>query len=234
MIGLLGSTHCLGMCGGIVGALDAGSGQAGRSQLKRLSFHFTYNAGRIFSYAIAGAIAGLAGTFISNLSGGLAPYGRIIAGVFLIALGLYLADWWRILALTEKAGFHIWRWIRPLGNRFLPAKSSYHAFGLGLIWGWLPCGLVYSVLALALATGSPRHGALIMFSFGMGTLPMLIVMGSAAGQLMKLVRNPFTRQISGAFVILFGIYTCVLAFQNHHRHQPANPQDKNVHQSHTN
>jgi len=226
MVGLLGSTHCLGMCGGIVGALNMDIAQSRQSNQTRLLRHFTYNAGRIVSYSIAGAVAGFVGLMASQMSlGNVAPYGRFIAGLFMIALGLYLADWWRILSVTEKIGLHIWKRIQPLGQRFLPVKTPLQAFGLGLVWGWLPCGLVYSVLALAAATTSPRQGALIMLSFGLGTLPMLVAMGAAASFLTKLVRRPLVRQITGACIILFGLYTCAVAFSSHGSHHAAANQD---------
>ena len=122
MIGLLGSTHCIGMCGGIVGALNVGLPQSGGSQLSMFAHHLTYNAGRIVSYVAAGALAGLAGALAAKLSLGTAvPVGRLIAGLFMIALGFYLAGWWRAITAVEKAGFHLWKQIEPLGRRFLPA-----------------------------------------------------------------------------------------------------------------
>lgn len=222
MIGLLGSTHCLGMCGGIVGALNAGSPKPIRSYASRAAHHFSYNAGRIMSYVFAGTLAGLAGALISHSAlGTVVPIGRLIAGLFMIALGLYLAGWPQIINWLEKLGIHIWKRIEPLGRRFLPAKTPLHAFGLGLVWGWLPCGLVYSALALAIASASPGQGALIMLGFGLGTLPMLLAMGGAADYLLKLVRKPVMRQAAGACVVLFGIYTCFIALSGH-GHQHAN------------
>jgi len=219
MIGLLGSTHCLGMCGGIVGALNAGAPQSDRSHASRAAHHVTYNAGRILSYVLAGALAGLAGAVVSqSVLGTVVPVGRLIAGLFMIALGLYLAGWWNAITSLEKAGLHIWKWIQPLGGRFLPATTPLHAFGLGLVWGWLPCGLVYSALVLAIVSASPGNGALIMLGFGLGTLPMLLAMGGVAEQVMKLVRRPITRQVAGASVILFGIYTCAIAFSGYGHH----------------
>ncbi|MGI9384802.1 MAG: sulfite exporter TauE/SafE family protein [Methyloligellaceae bacterium] len=223
MIGLLGSTHCLGMCGGIVGALNAGLPQSGRSQFSRIAHHFSYNAGRILSYVLAGALAGLAGSLLTESTlGTAAPAGRLIAGLLMVVLGLYLAGWWHAITAIEKAGLLVWRRIEPLGRRFLPAKTPLRAFGLGLVWGWLPCGLVYSALALSIVSASPHQGALIMLGFGLGTLPMLVAMGGVAEYAMKLVRKPVIRQLAGASVILFGIYTCVLAFSGHaHDHASA-------------
>ena len=204
MIGLLGSAHCLGMCGGIVGALSTGLQQSAQKSGKNsgqkslVTYLLTYNAGRILTYTFAGLLAGLLGAQAARFSLNPAvPIGRLIAGLFMITLGLYLADWWRIIASLEKVGLHLWRRIEPLGRRFLPAKTPAHAFGLGLIWGWLPCGLVYSALAMAMVSASPSQGAMIMFGFGLGTLPMLLAMGGAAEQLRKFIHQPVVRQIAG-------------------------------------
>jgi uncharacterized protein len=221
MIGLLGSTHCIGMCGGIVGALNVGLGQAGRqTKLARTAHHLTYNTGRILSYTVAGTLAGFVGAQATRFSLDTAlPLGRVIAGLFMVALGLYLAGWWHAIGGMEKVGLHLWRFIEPVGRRFLPATNPLQVFGLGLIWGWLPCGLVYSALALAVVSASPRQGALLMLGFGLGTLPMLLAMGSLAAQLRKLVHYPIVRRLTGALIILFGAYTCVTAFtDNAHHH----------------
>ncbi len=221
MIGLLGSTHCIGMCGGIVGTLNIGPAPTrDQARLPRIAHHLTYNAGRILSYTIAGAAAGLIGAQTTKITPAAGvPVGSVIAGLFMIALGLYVAGWWRAIAGLERAGVHVWRYIEPVGRRLLPAKTPWHVFGLGLVWGWLPCGLVYSALALALVTASPRHGAWLMFGFGLGTLPMLLAMGNFAGHLHKLTHYPVVRRITGAVIVLFGAYTCTLAFSGHAHHQ---------------
>lgn len=214
MIGLLGLTHCLGMCGGIVGALDAGIASDRVARGGRLRFHLSYNAGRIVSYAIAGALAGLLGALAATASFGNAlPLGRAIAGAMMILLGLYLAGWWRAITVLERAGQGLWRRIEPLGAGLLPVRSRLQAFGLGLIWGWLPCGLVYSALALAMASTSPARGAAIMAAFGLGTLPALMSFGTFAVLLRRWVRNPALRQASGSVIMLFGVYVFVLALQ---------------------
>jgi len=225
LIGFLGSTHCLGMCGGIVGALNTGLPREGRTAVSRSAHHFTYNAGRISSYVIAGTLAGLAGALISQPALDAAvPVGRLIAGLFMIMLGFYLAGWWQAITVIEKAGLGLWKRIEPFGKRFLPATTVTRAFGLGLVWGWLPCGLVYSALVLAIVSASPGQGAMIMLGFGLGTLPMLLAMGGAAEQLMKIVRRPGARQVGGLIVIMFGIYTCAVALSGHgHQHGSAGP-----------
>ena len=221
MIGLLGSTHCVGMCGGIVGALSAGLKPDPARPISALAaYHLAYNAGRILSYTAAGAAIGLLGSQIDmmNVSAAL-PIGRLIAGLFMIALGLYLAGWWQAITLLEKGGAYVWRWIEPLGRRFLPVRSPLHAAGLGMIWGWLPCGLVYSTLVLAMSSMSASQGALIMLGFGLGTLPVLLTLGNLSGNLRALAQHPVARRIAGSGVLLFGIYTCISAFdEGRHLH----------------
>jgi sulfite exporter TauE/SafE len=125
----------------------------------------------------------------------------------MVALGLYLGDWWRGLSRVEQAGGVLWKLIEPLGRRWLPVRRPRHAFLLGLLWGWLPFGLVYSVLIWCISAGGVIEGALLMASFGLGTLPILLAMGAFAAQLAVAVRRPWARSTAGALVAGFGIYT---------------------------
>ena len=201
LIGLLGGTHCVVMCGGIVGALSMG-GPA------RASLHLAYNAGRVASYAAAGAIAGALGEASLALSGQLPLRGvlYLLANLMLIALGLYLMGVTRALAFSERFGQKLWRHLQPLSRRFLPARSIAQAFPLGLLWGWLPCGLVYSALATSLTTGSAMHGAALMLAFGAGTLPNLLLAGVLASRLQGYARHPTLRLASGFLILGFGVW----------------------------
>mgnify|MGYP002630953388 CR=1 FL=1 len=224
-LGLLGSTHCIGMCGGIVGTISSGgaSRDGGRPR-SGIGYHLTYNAGRIASYSFAGALAGVIGAQSTRFSPELAlPLGEMVAGLFMIAAGAYLFGWTRSVSWIEKIGNGVWRHIRPIGARFLPVKSPMHAFGLGLVWGWLPCGLVYSALVLAALSGSPQRGALMMLGFGLGTLPSLLVVGGAYDFLKATLRRPVVRQIAGGFVMVLGVYTSASALtgDGHHHHNGA-------------
>ena len=200
LVGLLGGTHCVGMCGGIVGALSMAGG--------RWSLHLAYNTGRILSYGLAGALAGALGAASLGLAGQttarLVLY--VFANLMLVALGLYLLGVTGALALTEKAGQKLWRRIQPLTRRFLPARTVAQALPLGLLWGWLPCGLVYGALASALSAGSAWHGAGLMLAFGLGTLPNLLLAGVVLGRFNHFVRNVWVRRISGILVLGFGVY----------------------------
>lgn len=218
-IGFFGSAHCIGMCGGIVGVLNSGTPQTfERSRFSRIAYHFNYNAGRILSYSAAGVVAGFIGAQSTGMFLGLVvPVGELAAGLIMIALGLYLAGWSRVIARMEVVGQYAWKYIQPLGKHFLPVNSPVHAFGLGLIWGWLPCGLVYSALALALLSASPLHGALLMLGFGLGTLPVLLLMGGAYAHLRGVVRHPKARRLAGVVVIAVGLYTAVTAVSGHVR-----------------
>lgn len=208
LVGLLGGTHCVGMCGGIVGALSMGAAP-------RLSLHLAYNAGRIASYVLAGAIVGTLGAASLALSEQLplriALY--VLANLMLIALGLYLMGVTQALAFTERLGQNLWRRIQPATRCFLPARTVRQAFPLGLLWGWLPCGLVYSALATALTAGSALRGAGLMLAFGLGTLPNLLLAGFLLARLRGWVQRRVVRVAAGLTVAGFGVWGLVGAWR---------------------
>jgi sulfite exporter TauE/SafE len=196
------------MCGGIVGALSFGLPDDIRQQPRRmLPYLLAYNLARISSYTLAGILLG----GISALALQLVAINQfqqallVFAGIFMILLGLYVGGWWPVLLRLEQAGGLIWRRIEPLGRRFMPVRSVRQAFMLGLVWGWLPCGLVYSVLIWAIASGGPLEGGLLLLSFGLGTLPNLLAMGLFAATLSRWVRYPWVRWLAGAAIIIFGV-----------------------------
>lgn len=225
LVGLLGSTHCLGMCGGIVSALTFSVRDDLRRSPRRLSpFLLAYNTGRISSYVVAGFIAGAVGagafgTMPSELSRWMV---KLVTGGFMIALGLYVAGWWPGLQLLEKWGGALWRHIEPFGRRLLPVDHPLKALALGLVWGWLPCGMVYAVLAWALTAGSATQGGLLMLAFGLGTLPMLLSIGAAAEWLKNYVRHPWVRRTAGLTVLLFGLLTILVPNSGHQHHAVLN------------
>jgi uncharacterized protein len=216
VVGLLGGVHCAGMCGGIVAALSLGTtrpevsaGDAPRGASMPLLL--AYNIGRILSYVVAGAIAGGAGWFATRMMdvNQAQLVLQIPAGLFMVALGLYLAGWWHGLARVERAGGVLWRRLEPLGRRFMPVRSSSQAMVLGLVWGWLPCGLVYSVLIWSIASGGALQGAALMGAFGLGTLPNLLLMGVMAARLGGVLRAYGVRTVAGLLVAGFGVYMLV-------------------------
>ncbi len=216
-VGFFGGVHCVGMCGGIVGALSFGLPEEKRNRIRgHLPFLLLYNLGRIGSYTLAGAIVGgLSAWAIDLLSiRQLQLWLQLLAGIFMILLGLYLNGWWRVLVRVEQAGSVIWQRLEPYGRRLLPVQRPGQAFLLGMLWGWLPCGLVYSVLIWTLMSGGAQEGALLMLSFGLGTLPNLLAMGVFAVMLQKLVQQDWVRQVSGGLVMAFGVYMIWRAVQS--------------------
>lgn len=213
LVGLLGGVHCVGMCGGIVGALCLGLGDnlnkdktAQQNFARIFPFLLSYNFGRISSYTFAGALMGGISWLGSHLFTlySIQQTLEIIAAVFMLALGLYIAGWWKGLANIERwGGKVIWKRLEPLGRRFMPVTSYRHAFLLGLIWGWLPCGLVYSVIIWTISTQSPLEGGLLMLSFGLGTLPNLLLMGVFAATLNQFIQQPWVRQVAGVMIMAF-------------------------------
>ena len=203
ILGLLGGGHCLGMCGGLMGALTLAIPPERRGQ--RLRLLLAYNLGRILSYTLAGLLIGLAGWAVA--SGPAASVLRTIAALLLIAMGLYLAGWWSGLTRIEALGRGLWRFIQPLTRRFMPVTSLPRALVLGGLWGWLPCGLVYSTLLWAASQGNALDSAALMLAFGLGTLPVLLATGLAAERLTALLRKRGVRVAGGVLVMLFGLWT---------------------------
>ncbi len=202
LVGLLGGVHCVGMCGGIV-AMTGASLPEGR----RTGMLLAYNGGRILSYALIGALfGGLGEATLGTLGLPRAQFMlAVAAGAFMILLGLYLGGWWHGLQALERLGGRlVWTRLEPLGRRFLPPRTPARALLLGMVWGWLPCGLVYSVAIWSLSAGSAPEGALLTLAFGLGTLPNLMMMGWAASRLQRWARRSVVRRIAGLVVVLMG------------------------------
>lgn len=206
-IGLLGSAHCIGMCGGIASALGIGNVTSNHPILNALF----YNAGRLLSYMLAGALVGgaVAGAADIASQGFILNWLRVVSGVIMLVLALYIGRWWQGLLITEKAGYYLWRYIAPLTQKLLPLRSPVHALPLGFLWGWLPCGLVYSTLTWAAVSGSGVNGALIMLAFGMGTLPSMLLFGVGVTWLKKIKKSVIFRQTGAVLLMSYGIYTII-------------------------
>ncbi|WP_299599632.1 sulfite exporter TauE/SafE family protein [uncultured Microbulbifer sp.] len=225
-IGFFGSSHCIGMCGGISGAL----GLAVPGQKPAWPRLIGYSTGRVASYSLMGLLVGVLGAYLAtDIASGLAPL-RIIAGLMLIAMALYLADWWRGLVWLERGGAVLWRAIQPLSRKLLPVNSTPQAIALGALWGWLPCGLVYSALAFALAQGSGAQAALAMLAFGLGTVPAVLATGAAAARLRTLVQKPGVRLAMALLVFTFGVWT-LWGAAGHGGHEGHGSHDAHQHHS---
>jgi uncharacterized protein len=221
MIGFLGSTHCIGMCGGIASIVTFDkSNLLDQSPLRTtLNRIIAYNSGRISSYMIAGLLVGILGSTVISAS---PQHGQTIASFvaagFMIALGLYLTHWWNGLIYLEKLGNCLWRYLSPIAQRFMPIESGHQAYGFGLIWGWLPCGLVYSALVWSLSTANPIDGMIAMAGFGIGTLPAMILTGTTYAHVRQFFQQPYVRSVIGLLIIGMGIYGIVRNFPGHHHH----------------
>ncbi len=202
--GLLGGVHCMGMCGGIVSALTTGTKTTG----KPWAIPLAYNLGRIASYTIAGAIAGAVGSLGLMLQGLLpvqiALY--VLANLLLIGLGLYLAGIPGPIARIERLGSHLWALLKPHTRHFLPMDTLPKALGVGMLWGWLPCGLVYTVLFGALLSGDALSGAALMLAFGLGTLPNLMAAALLLRRSRAWLSSRPARLVSGSVVLGFGVW----------------------------
>lgn len=225
VVGLAGSVHCVGMCGGIVGAFSLTGTPAARPfpvavvtrssplQDGPLLRVLAYNSGRLASYSLAGAFAGGLAGGVRTLAG-LSSWQAgawFAASLMMVLLGLHLAGAWSILAHVERLGQGLWARLRPLTGALMPLDSPAKLLALGALWGWLPCGMVYSMLLSAALAGSARDGALLMAAFGLGTLPMLMALGLAGARLRLLMQAGPVRVACGLVVAGFGVLGMVRA-----------------------
>lgn len=205
-IGLAGGVHCVGMCGGIVVALRAVT----PTNKSALPFTLAYNAGRILSYTLAGAITGAIGQIATQYVPIANSALSLLSAIMLLMLASYLGKWWQGLSYIESLGKGVFNAIQPYSKRFLPFKSPISAIPYGFIWGWLPCGLVYSTLTWSLASGSAVEGASIMLFFGLGTLPSLLAASAGSQYIVKGFRHPTVRQ---TVCILMAAYSLFLIYK---------------------
>ena len=232
LAGLAGSGHCIGMCGGIAGALAMRRPQAGFST--KFGYALAYNLSRITSYALAGALAGLLGrTLLAAVD--VKPMSiafRVVAGAIMIAAALQLVFGWRLLGPLESAGSGLWRRVAPWAGRRGQSSGIGGAIGLGLAWGWLPCGMTYSMLLLSATTASAAWGAAVMLAFGLGTLPSMVTATVAFERIARALSSRATlRNVAGALLLAFGLYTAGNALM-HVRPAPQQQQQGHEHMHH--
>jgi sulfite exporter TauE/SafE len=208
LAGLLGSAHCLGMCAGISGLFAMQTTAAGLRQ--NLPLALAYNAGRLVSYAVLGLVVALIGSRFTGLAPALAGPVRITAAIVIILIGLQIAFDIRLLAGLELMGGRLWERVAPLARRLMPVTNVPRAVGIGLLWGLLPCGLVYSVLLLAAASESAIGGALVMLVFGLGTTPAMVLSGLGAARLAEAMRRRSTRLGAGLLILTLGVFTLAM------------------------
>ena len=202
LIGLAGGVHCVGMCSGIAGALRFATPPAH----SHWPYTLSYNAGRILSYTLFGAVAGFIGQLSVQGLPGAFPVLKVISALLLLAMAAYLGRWWLGLRRLEQAGGFIWKHLQPISKRFIPFRHPVAALPYGMIWGWLPCGLVYSALSWAMVSGSSASGALVMLCFGLGTLPALLASSLGAAWLATSLQRPWVRQSVAIFLALYALF----------------------------
>lgn len=217
LLGLMGAGHCLAMCGGIITTLSISSD--GGTSKNNWSFIILYQLGRISSYTFFGAIAGWLGLQFTELSP--LPILKTLSGLLLIAMALYMSQIWLGLSYLEKIGKLLWTKISPVTKHLMPVKNNKQALFLGTVWGWLPCGLVYTSLGYALSLGDSVLSAAFMFIFGVGTLPATVFAGSASLTLKSFLNRKSIKLISALLFLLMGIFTLYTVFASggaHHHH----------------
>jgi uncharacterized protein len=230
--GLASSMHCLGMCGGAMSAMmltakpklanaqfatfPIASLSSARSivtspamTMTHLPLVLAFNGGRILSYGVAGAVAGTVGSGAGVLLMSDAMPLRlalfVVANITMLLTGLYITGWTKGLAPLERAGQYLWRYLAPYINKFLPVETLLQAALLGTMWGWIPCGLVYAMLVVALASGSTLNGAATMMAFGFGTLPAMTMAGMLSAQIRTKFRDKRLRMSAGLVVIIMAL-----------------------------
>ena len=204
--GVLSSAHCFGICGGISGLFAVNASVTSlRAQLPKA---IMYNLGRVLSYAMLGSLVALLGKTTVELIPTMAAPVRLASGILIILVGLQLAFDWRILAPLEKTGAKLWKRIAPAAKGLVPVETLTQALGLGIVWGWLPCGLVYSVLLLAATTTDMLAGALVMAAFGLGTMPAMLATGMSASKLAQFMSGK--RLGAGLLIIVLGLATIAM------------------------
>lgn len=215
LMGLFSALHCLGMCGSIIGSLTLSLKREIRENKRELlPYVASYNAGRVMSYSLAGLVAGLLESVLSM------PFGeghghrvlQIVSALVMLGAGLHVAGWFPRFAYIEKVGGLIWRRIEPYGRRLVPVETLPRAFIFGMVWGWMPCGLVYTALALAATTGDVWRSAFTMLFFGLGTMPAVMGVGIMTSWMVRLSSlRPF-RVLAGVTLIVLAL---MAAFPGH-------------------
>jgi sulfite exporter TauE/SafE len=218
IIGLWSTGHCLAMCGGIAAA----AGQAQQQNLNNSTAQrgielLAWQFGRVGSYMLMGLLVGAFGSLFLTFAPvvGIRQAAFIFANLMLIALGLHVSQLWSGIVQIERMGQIMWKWIAPYATATLIAKTPKHrdrgeqllrAIRAGAIWGWLPCGLVYSMLITASVSGSAANGALWMFAFGLGTIPALWLTSVASYQATAFFKRMAVRRSAGLLIVAFGLW----------------------------
>lgn len=213
--------HCLGMCGGIMGALSLSLPvEIRQKKVSQFQFVLLYNIGRILSYTAAGMVAGAFGIEILKALGLEQAHDvlRYLGVIFMVAIGFYLAGWFPLVAQLERVGRPVWQAIEPFARKLMPVNTPVKALIYGITWGWLPCGLVYVVLLMTVTAGSAMQGASMMLAFGLGTLPTMMSAGIMASWISRFSRSQLTRQIIGLIIVSLAVASLFIGGGDAHHH----------------
>lgn len=207
--GVAGSAHCFAMCGGLAGALGMRAHAKAATGRSAFTNAFSYHGGRLGGYVLAGAICGLLGATLQSILdvARMGAWLRVASGVLLLLIAVRMLSSWNPLRSLETLGATFWRRLQPLVQTTRTLNGNTHAVALGFLWGWLPCGLVYSMLLFAALSGQAIVGAAILLAFGLGTLPAMLSSTLLASQTQRLLHRRWPRLASGVLLILLGVWT---------------------------
>lgn len=210
LIGFLGGSHCVGMCGGLSSAFVLQL----PPNMRRWQLILLLNTGRLASYVFIGVLLGALSQYGISLDQTrlLQTVLLILANVLLLLLGLYLGAWTAWITQIERLGKPIWAKLNPWLGRLLPLRSWRASLAVGALWGWLPCGMVYSASLYALSSGSALQGGLVMAAFGLGTLPNLLAIGFFASSLTRFLQHIWVRRIIGGLMVAWALWQLWLVF----------------------
>ncbi|WP_320823516.1 sulfite exporter TauE/SafE family protein [Reinekea sp.] len=203
LIGLVSAGHCLGMCGGLMVA-------AGLNSTRPILTAY-YNIGRITTYVV---LASVLSYFSHLLPSHTLPWLQILSGCLLLLSALYFLGWNHWLKKFEQVGVPLWRRLQPLSKKLLPIDSAKTAYCIGLLWGFIPCGLIYTAIAFSLGMANVLHSALAMLCFGLGTLPAMIGSALMANRIRPWLYHPKVKFILAALMLLFALTIWLDAYQN--------------------
>jgi hypothetical protein len=220
-LGLVSSFHCIGMCGGIMGALGLSTPtEVRQSRFGLFGFVTAYNGGRVLSYASAGALLWLVESLVPDsvyLANGHLVL-RLLGAAVMLGAGLHLAGWFHDFKRMEVVGRPLWRKLEPVARKLLPVKSLPQALAYGAVWGWMPCGLVYMALLYAASQSAVSNPILMMACFGLGTLPVMLATGLMIQPILRLARSRRFRQIAGLLICLMALVSVIFVPQDHSQH----------------
>ncbi len=207
LAGLLGSVHCAVMCGGLATGFAASTGAGPGSAT--LTAAINLNLGRVLGYTLAGLLVASVGAGLLRTADveTVALALRLAVGAVMVVVGLRLLDRKGRLSFLATPGGWLWRRIQPMSKALIPADRAHKQIALGALWGWIPCGLSWTMLFAAWFTADALNGALTMAAFGLGTLPAMLPLTWGSGRIARRLSTGNSRTWLAGLVIAAGILT---------------------------